>query len=44
VLAADGRAGGFSAHGGAATKLRMLAIEGARTSRQGTLFRDEPRS
>lgn len=28
VLAADGGAGGFSAHGGAATKLRMLASEG----------------
>jgi methylated-DNA-[protein]-cysteine S-methyltransferase len=30
VLAAGGRIGGFSAHGGTATKLRMLAIEGAR--------------
>ncbi|MBT2324116.1 methylated-DNA--[protein]-cysteine S-methyltransferase [Variovorax paradoxus] len=30
VLAAGGRPGGFSAHGGAAAKLRMLAIEGAR--------------
>jgi methylated-DNA-[protein]-cysteine S-methyltransferase len=29
VLAAGGRPGGFSANGGAATKLRMLAIEGA---------------
>ncbi|MFO1408022.1 MAG: methylated-DNA--[protein]-cysteine S-methyltransferase [Steroidobacteraceae bacterium] len=29
VLAADGRPGGFSAPGGVATKLRMLAIEGA---------------
>lgn len=29
VLAAGGAMGGFSAHGGAATKLRMLAIEGA---------------
>jgi methylated-DNA-[protein]-cysteine S-methyltransferase len=29
VLAAGGKIGGFSAHGGAATKLRMLAIEGA---------------
>jgi O-6-methylguanine DNA methyltransferase len=28
VLAAGGRAGGFSAHGGVATKQRMLAIEG----------------
>ncbi|MDM0051708.1 methylated-DNA--[protein]-cysteine S-methyltransferase [Variovorax sp. J22R115] len=30
VLAAGGKWGGFSAHGGAASKLRMLAIEGAR--------------
>jgi methylated-DNA-[protein]-cysteine S-methyltransferase len=29
VLAAAGRPGGFSAHGGVSTKLRMLAIEGA---------------
>lgn len=29
VLAAAGRPGGFSAHGGVATKLRILAIEGA---------------
>jgi O-6-methylguanine DNA methyltransferase len=29
VLAAGGKIGGFSAHGGTATKLRMLAIEGA---------------
>jgi methylated-DNA-[protein]-cysteine S-methyltransferase len=29
VLAAAGRPGGFSAHGGVATKMRMLAIEGA---------------
>jgi O-6-methylguanine DNA methyltransferase len=28
VLAAGGKVGGFSAHGGTATKLRMLAIEG----------------
>jgi methylated-DNA-[protein]-cysteine S-methyltransferase len=28
VLAAGGKIGGFSAHGGTATKLRMLAIEG----------------
>lgn len=32
VLAADGKLGGFSAHGGLATKLRLLAIEGAPTS------------
>jgi methylated-DNA-[protein]-cysteine S-methyltransferase len=35
VLAAGGKAGGFSASGGAATKLRLLAIEGA--SPNGTL-------
>ena len=29
VLAADGKPGGFSAHGGAATKLKLLALEGA---------------
>jgi O-6-methylguanine DNA methyltransferase len=29
VLAAGGKVGGFSAHGGTETKLRMLAIEGA---------------
>jgi O-6-methylguanine DNA methyltransferase len=29
VVAASGKIGGFSAHGGAATKRRMLAIEGA---------------
>jgi methylated-DNA-[protein]-cysteine S-methyltransferase len=29
VLAAGGKAGGFSAHGGLATKLRLLTIEGA---------------
>jgi O-6-methylguanine DNA methyltransferase len=31
VLAAGGRTGGFGAHGGITTKLRMLAIEGVRT-------------
>ena len=30
VLAAGGKPGGFSAHGGATAKLRMLMIEGAR--------------
>lgn len=34
VLAADGRIGGFSAPGGAATKQRMLAIEGALAQRR----------
>jgi len=29
VVAAGGRPGGFSAHGGIATKLRLLAVEGA---------------
>lgn len=38
VLAADGRAGGFSAQGGIATKLRMLQIEGARIGAERGLF------
>ena len=38
VLAAGGRTGGFSAPGGVATKLRLLAIEGARASGIPTLF------
>ena len=38
VLAAGGKVGGFSANGGAATKRRMLAIEGARTGDAPTLF------
>lgn len=38
VLAAGGRQGGFSAHGGAATKLKMLAIEGARPDDEPSLF------
>ena len=41
VLAAGGRAGGFSATGGVGTKLRMLAIEGARPNGQGALFTRE---
>ena len=32
VLAAGGKVGGFSANGGVTTKLRLLTIEGARTS------------
>jgi methylated-DNA-[protein]-cysteine S-methyltransferase len=32
VVAAGGKIGGFSAHGGTATKLRMLAIEGVRVN------------
>ena len=38
VLAAGGRSGGFSATGGVTTKLRMLAIEGARSNGQAALF------
>lgn len=38
VLAAGGRAGGFSAPGGTATKLRLLAIEGVRLDDGPTLF------
>lgn len=38
VLAAGGRMGGFSAPGGTATKLRMLAIEGARVGDEPSLF------
>jgi len=38
VLAAKGRAGGFSASGGVDTKLRMLSIERARTSPEPMLF------
>jgi len=34
VMAAGGRAGGFSAHGGINTKLRMLRIEGASVADQ----------
>jgi methylated-DNA-[protein]-cysteine S-methyltransferase len=42
VLAAEGGIGGFSAHGGVATKLRLLSIERARTSAAPTLFDDLP--
>ncbi len=38
VLAANGKLGGFSANGGIATKLRILAIEGAQVSPQPALF------
>jgi methylated-DNA-[protein]-cysteine S-methyltransferase len=38
VLAANGKTGGFSAPGGVNTKMRMLTIEGARTSDQPMLF------
>jgi methylated-DNA-[protein]-cysteine S-methyltransferase len=42
VLAAGGKVGGFSANGGVATKLRLLSIEGARTSSAPTLFENLP--
>jgi len=38
VLAAGGKAGGFSANGGVGTKLRLLAIEHAQTTAQLGLF------
>lgn len=38
VLAAGGRSGGFSAHGGAATKLKLLEIEARIAPRAGALF------
>jgi methylated-DNA-[protein]-cysteine S-methyltransferase len=41
VLAAGQRPGGFSAHGGAATKLRLLAIEGAVVNHTPSLFGDD---
>ena len=37
VLAARGASGGFSAHGGVATKLRLLAIEQARPPEVGSM-------
>src|SRR5207253_8908837 len=42
VLAAGGKAGGFSANGGVATKLALLTIERARTSDAPTLFDEDP--
>ena len=42
VLAAGGKVGGFSANGGIATKLRLLTIEGARTSSEPSLFEKLP--
>ena len=41
VLAADGKIGGFSAHGGVRTKLRLLSIEGAQPGGP-TLFEKLP--
>lgn len=38
VLASGGKAGGFSARGGVETKMRILAIEGARTGDAPLLF------
>jgi methylated-DNA-[protein]-cysteine S-methyltransferase len=38
VLGASGRSGGFSAPGGRATKLKLLAIEGARRDGEQILF------
>lgn len=38
VTAAGGKPGGFSARGGVNTKLRLLAIEGARAAAQADLF------
>lgn len=38
VTAAGGKLGGFSARGGQRTKLKLLAIEGAKAASQGDLF------
>jgi len=38
VVAADGRLGGFSAHGGVETKRTLLAIEGVSIPASVTLF------
>lgn len=42
VLAADGKAGGFSAHGGVETKMRILSIEKAARGDAPALFDDLP--
>jgi methylated-DNA-[protein]-cysteine S-methyltransferase len=42
VLAAGGKLGGFSAHGGITTKLRLLEIEGASVGETPTLFGSLP--
>ena len=42
VLAADGKAGGFSAHGGVETKMRILSIEKAGRGDGPALFDDLP--
>lgn len=41
ILAAGGRAGGFSAHGGLVTKMKLLAVEATMASRAPSLFDDE---
>lgn len=38
VTAANGKLGGFTARGGVETKLKLLAIEGAKAAAQGDLF------
>lgn len=42
VLGSNGKCGGFSAPGGAATKLKMLEIEGARRGSEPVLFERLP--
>lgn len=42
VTAANGKLGGFSARGGAQTKLKLLAIEGAPAAAQTDLFGQSP--
>ncbi len=42
VLAANGRPGGFSAHGGLATKERLLAIEGVTLNKAPSFFDWDP--
>lgn len=42
ILAADGKTGGFSAPGGARTKLRLLEIEGALAPASLPLFASQP--
>ena len=42
VMGADGKLTGFSAGGGVATKLKMLAIEGAQIGEAPSLFGDLP--
>jgi methylated-DNA-[protein]-cysteine S-methyltransferase len=44
VLAAGGKLGGFSARGGAATKLKLLEIEGALAPETPMLFDELPRA